>query len=172
MLDMPTQSGEIGLSVLISAATAGTVLLGSLGMFQWYQPPNPEDTQAAQQVQPVEQNDDLVFEISQTDPVTPAPQGRQAQFIVRVQGVDAIDECLRLYYSDRPASYEMFREWAKGHSELVGFKLVRANYSGELILSYTPQAGGRSISAAQQELLNLEQVRYADLDHIVSIEEN
>ena len=164
------------------------ILAGALGtgatFLLTYLPSKPPNGQGAENAaiiatpeeEPVYQTsseeDDPMFDIER---VGPRPvQGQpleKAQFIVRVKGSDAVDECIAMYHRDKVAGRKLFSAWADVKPELKGFRLVRANYSGELILSYTSRDGGRSVKAAQKELLALENIRYADLDEYVTIEE-
>lgn len=138
---------------------AGVVGLSLLGMTNGSSEPDQEATDVSM---PDEKHGD-------TDTnVTP---DRRARFIVRIRGVDAIDQIIATYPKDKSTAQSLFLKWSGGRSELTGFKLDRASYSGELILIYSERDGKRPVETAQKDLLSIEQVRYADLDEVVTIEE-
>lgn len=160
---MPNRKGAMKLD-LASASLGGVVLAGVVGLslFGMTNGSSEQDQDAREVSLPEDQGGHS----DSSD--TP---DRRARFIVRISGVDAIDQIIATYPKDKSKAQSLFLKWSGGRSELTGFKLDRASYSGELILIYSEREGKRPVETAQKDLLSIERVRYADLDEVVTIEE-
>jgi len=95
-----------------------------------------------------------------------------ATFIVRFNNEPELDKVCRNFRRDEAGTRAAFDAWARQHSALKGLKLVRASYSGELILALPARdpAGrtARDVIAALQRLDNL---AYAEIDSMASASE-
>lgn len=152
----------------LSASVGGALVLGIVGFAFMGTSDEPGATRS--EIPIIDQPEQP--QIGETPRGEPADQSeRKARFIVRFSGIDAVDEIIKTYRNSKSGAADQFDKWAAGQPELAGFSLERATYSDELILVYSESAGGRSMKDAQKDLLEMQQVRYADLDGIVTIEE-
>jgi len=108
-----------------------------------------------------------------TDPKPAPTRGvsnrlEKASFVVRIKGVEHVDQCLELYRKDKDAAEAAFMKWASTEPALDGLSFVSANYSGEVILSYKGDEDANPVTSAkelQKRITSVEGVRYADPDY-------
>lgn len=92
-----------------------------------------------------------------------------ATFIVKFKNEPALDPVYRNFRRDEAGTRATYREWAAAHDALTGLYLVRASYSGELILALPmddPQ--GRSPYDVIAELEMIESLAYAEIDDMAT----
>lgn len=153
--NLPHYGGHMGLAALIcmlslTGCMAFTQKADSLTFFpQW----TNSQIEAAQLVQ------------SQSVPVV-APA---ATFIVRFNDEPELDQVCRNFRRDEVGTRAAFHKWASGHPQLQGLQLVRASYSGELILALPKgDAAGRSAADVIAALETIDNLAYAEVDSIAS----
>ena len=92
-----------------------------------------------------------------------------ATFIVKFNNEPALEQVCRNFRRDEVATRKIFNTWAAQHPQLKGVKLVRASYSGDLILALPandPEGRtARDVIAALETLPNL---AYAEIDSMAS----
>lgn len=95
-----------------------------------------------------------------------------ATFIVRFKNEPELEQVCRNFRRDEAGTRAAYKTWAAQHAPLQGLVLVRASYSGELILALpaNDQAGrsARDVIAALETLDNL---AYAEIDSMASTSE-
>lgn len=153
--NLPHYGGHMGLSALLcmlslTGCMAFSQTADSLSFFpQW----TTGQIEAAQMVK------------AQTVPVA-APA---ATFIVRFNDEPELDQVCRNFRRDEAGTRATYTQWASSYPQLKGLSLVRASYSGELILAL-PQAdpAGRSASDVIAALETIDNLAYAEVDSIAS----
>ncbi|MEO0983295.1 MAG: hypothetical protein AAFX03_11665 [Pseudomonadota bacterium] len=161
----PHLGGPLGLAGLITmtAAAAALVFIGANS--------DLESAEAASAP-----SGPLMAAASYTEPPEDggggAASGTRSQsvdFIVRFNGVEEIDEVLGEFRSDPDAARAAFKAWAADKPPLQGLTLKDVTYSGECILTYTPDNDRRPVRAiaaeVRQRLEAAPGVRYADPDY-------
>ncbi|MEL7032677.1 MAG: hypothetical protein AAGL97_14855 [Pseudomonadota bacterium] len=92
-----------------------------------------------------------------------------ATFIVKFKNEPALEQVCRNFRRDEAATRKIFNSWAAQHPQLKGLKLVRASYSGDIILALPandPEGRtARDVIAALETLPNL---AYAEIDSMAS----
>ena len=92
-----------------------------------------------------------------------------ATFIVRFKNEPALDTVYRNFRRDEAGTRDAYRDWAAAHEALSGLHLVRASYSGELILALPmddPQ--GRSPYDVIAALETIDSLAYAEIDDMAT----
>ena len=99
-------------------------------------------------------------------------QAPAATFIVRFKNEPALDPVYRNFRRDEAGTRSTFEAWAASHEQLEGLILVRASYSGELILGL-PQNDplGRSARDVIASLQTIDSLAYAEIDSIATTSE-
>ena len=95
-----------------------------------------------------------------------------ATFIVKFRNEPALDTVYRNFRRDEAATRAAYADWASAHDVLKGLRLVRASYSGELILALPmddPQ--GRSPYDVIAALETIESLAYAEIDSMATTSE-
>lgn len=92
-----------------------------------------------------------------------------ATFIVRFNNEPELDQVCRNFRRDEAGTRAAFQTWAADYSQLRGLLLVRASYSGELILAL-PKADpyGRSASDVIAALETIDNLAYAEIDSLAT----
>ena len=99
----------------------------------------------------------------------PAPA---ATFIVRFKNEPALDSVYRNFRRDEAGTRAAYKAWANAHSQLDGLFLVRASYSGELILGLPKNdPAGRSARDVVAALQTIDSLAYAEIDSIATTSE-
>lgn len=92
-----------------------------------------------------------------------------ATFIVRFNDEPELDKVCRNFRRDETGTRAAFNAWAAKHAPLKGLQLVRASYSGELILALPAnKASGRSARDVIAALETIENLAYAEIDSMAS----
>lgn len=153
--NLPHYGGHMGLSALIcmlslTGCMAFSQTADSLPFFpQW----TTGQIEAAQVVK------------AQTTPVS-APA---ATFIVRFKNEPELEQVYRNFRRDEAGTRAAYNQWATAHPQLRGLQLVRASYSGELILALPKNdPAGRSVSDVIAALETIDSLAYAEVDSIAS----
>lgn len=153
--NLPHYGGHMGLAALIcmlslTGCMAFTQKADSLSFFpQW----TNGQIEAAQLIQ------------AQVTP-TRAPA---ATFIVRFNDEPELQQVCRNFRRDEAGTRATFNRWASAHPQLHGLQLVRASYSGELILALPKgDPDGRSASDVIAALETIDSLAYAEVDSIAS----
>lgn len=155
----PHYGGQIGLATLLCMLSlTGCMTLteqtGSLSFFPGWVAPAAE--QSAQRP--------VVVEAQAIQISAPA-----ATFIVRFQDDPALQQVCRNFRRDETGTRAAFREWASSHAQLTGLQLVRASYSGELILALpSNDPAGRSPADVIAALETMDNLVYAEIDSMAS----
>ncbi|MEO1407713.1 MAG: hypothetical protein AAFV54_14675 [Pseudomonadota bacterium] len=106
-------------------------------------------------------------------PPVPRTGAGEVDFIVRFDDVPEIEECLDTFRQNPEHARSVFREWARNHPELSGFRLKKTNYSGELVLTWDGDGGrpGRDmVMSVRDKLQSAPMIKYADPDFSTQIE--
>lgn len=92
-----------------------------------------------------------------------------ATFIVRFNNEPDLTPVYRNFRRDEAGTRATFQRWATSHPQLQGLQLVRASYSGELILAL-PQddPARRSVSDVIAALETMDNLAYAEVDSVAS----
>ncbi len=153
--NLPHYGGHMGLAALLcmlslTGCMAFTQQANSLGFFpQW----TTGQIEAAQLVQ------------AQAAPV----RDPAATFIVRFNNEPELDQVCRNFRRDEAGTRSTFQDWASDYRQLEGLQLVRASYSGELILALPKgDPAGRSVSDVIAALETIDSLAYAEVDSIAS----
>lgn len=153
--NLPHYGGHMGLAALLcmlslTGCMAFTQTADSLSFFpQW----TKGQIEAAQLVQAQ---------------VTPT-QAPAATFIVRFNDEPELQQVCRNFRRDEAGTRASFNQWASAHPQLQGLQLVRASYSGELILALPKgDPNGRSASDVIAALETIDSLAYAEVDSIAS----
>ncbi len=112
----------------------------------------------------------------QTRQVTPTlPAGAvkvsepAATFIVRFKNEPELEKMARNFRRDETGTRAAFLEWASAHKQLDGLHLVRASYSGELILALPmDDPAGRSPRDVIASLETIDNLAYAEIDEMAT----
>ena len=92
-----------------------------------------------------------------------------ATFIVRFNDEPELQQVCRNFRRDEAGTRASFNQWASAHPQLQGLQLVRASYSGELILALPKgDPNGRSASDVIAALETIDSLAYAEVDSIAS----
>jgi|GEM_PF-3422897 len=92
-----------------------------------------------------------------------------ATFIVRFNNEPELEQVCRNFRRDETGTRAAFQRWASGHAPLEGLQLVRASYSGELILALPKNdPAGRSARDVIAALETIDNLAYAEIDSIAS----
>ncbi|MEM7327862.1 MAG: hypothetical protein AAF437_03920 [Pseudomonadota bacterium] len=92
-----------------------------------------------------------------------------ATFIVRFKNEPALDQVCRNFRRDEAGTRQAYESWAAQHEQLSGLKLVRASYSGELILALPANdPAGRSARDVIAALESIPNLAYAEIDSMAS----
>ncbi|MHA7857211.1 MAG: hypothetical protein ACX94D_03925 [Henriciella sp.] len=95
-----------------------------------------------------------------------------ATFIVRFKNEPALDPVYRNFRRDEAGTRSIFKAWAASHDQLDGLFLVRASYSGELILGLPKNDPlGRSARDVIAALQTIDNLAYAEIDSIATTSE-
>ncbi len=95
-----------------------------------------------------------------------------ATFIVRFHDDPDLQYVSRNFRRDEAATRDVFRKWAAQYPELKGLNLVRASYSGELILSLPANdPAGRSPKDVIAALETMSNLAYAEIDSMATASE-
>lgn len=154
----PHYGGQMGLvSLLCMLCVTGCVTFtdqsGSLTIF-------PSWAQTSSTATPV-------LQASQLQVVAPA-----ATFIVRFNDEPDLVYVYRNFRRDEPATRAAYEKWATGHGQLQGLHLVRASYSGELVLALPRNDPmGRSPRDVIAALETIDNLAYAEIDSVASASE-
>ena len=112
------------------------------------------------------------WRIAMTGPAeaqSPAPESFTATFIVRFSDEPEVDQMCRNFRRDETGTRNAFRNWAEPYAALKGLYLVRASYSGELILGLPENdPAGRSPDQVLSELSELDNLAYAEIDQMAT----
>lgn len=101
-----------------------------------------------------------------------AAQAPAATFIVRFKNEPALDPVYRNFRRDEAGTRSAFKAWAASHDQLTGLVLVRASYSGELILGLPKNdPHGRSAREVIAALQTIDSLAYAEIDSIATTSE-
>ncbi|MEL7111947.1 MAG: hypothetical protein AAFZ74_15040 [Pseudomonadota bacterium] len=109
----------------------------------------------------------------QVTPVLPAEAIRvsepAATFIVRFKNEPELEQMARNFRRDESGTRTAFLDWAAAHKQLDGLQLVRASYSGELILALPmDDPAGRSPRDVIASLETIDNLAYAEIDEMAS----
>jgi hypothetical protein len=92
-----------------------------------------------------------------------------ATFIVRFKNEPALDPVYRNFRRDEAGTRATYRDWAAAHEALNGLYLVRASYSGELILALPmDDPEGRSPYDVIAALETIDSLAYAEIDDMAT----
>jgi len=95
-----------------------------------------------------------------------------ATFIVRFNNVPQLDPVYRNFRRDEAATRAAYSAWASDFPQLEGLLLVRASYSGELILGLSADdPAGRSALDVLAALETMDILAYAEIDSMASTSE-
>lgn len=95
-----------------------------------------------------------------------------ATFIVRFKNEPALDPVYRNFRRDEAGTKATYQKWASSHAQLDGLYLVRASYSGELILALPKgDPNGRSARDVIAALETIDSLAYAEIDGIATTSE-
>lgn len=93
-----------------------------------------------------------------------------ASFIVRFNDEPELTALCRNFGRDQEAGRAAFTEWAVKYPELDGLHLVRASYSGDLILALPmDDPAGRTAYDVVEALEALENLEYAEIDEMAKV---
>ena len=110
-----------------------------------------------------------VQQTSQATPVLPADAIQvsepAATFIVKFNNAPELKPVYRNFRRDEAGTRAIYRDWAAAHAQLDGLYLVRASYSGELILALpADDPAGRSPYDVIAALESIDNLAYAEID--------
>ena len=92
-----------------------------------------------------------------------------ATFIVKFNNVPELTPVYRNFRRDEAGTRAVYRDWAAQYRALEGLHLVRASYSGELILALPKNdPAGRSPRDVIAALETMDNLAYAEVDSIAS----
>jgi len=95
-----------------------------------------------------------------------------ATFIVRFNDEPELDQVCRNFRRDEAGTRQAYLDWASDHAQLEGLYLVRASYSGELILALPANdPAGRSARDVIAALESIDNLAYAEIDSMASASE-
>ena len=95
-----------------------------------------------------------------------------ATFIVRFKNEPELEQVCRNFRRDEAGTRAAYRAWAAQYAPLRGLELVRASYSGELILALPANdQSGRSARDVIAALETLDNLAYAEIDSMASTSE-
>jgi hypothetical protein len=95
-----------------------------------------------------------------------------ATFIVRFKNEPELEQVCRNFRRDEAGTRAAYKAWAAQHAPLRGLELVRASYSGELILGLpADDQSGRSARDVIAALETLDNLAYAEIDSMASTSE-
>lgn len=95
-----------------------------------------------------------------------------ATFIVRFNDEPDLVQVCRNFRRDEAGTRQAYLDWASSHAQLEGLYLVRASYSGELILALPANdPAGRSARDVIAALESIENLAYAEIDSMASASE-
>ncbi|MEL7129270.1 MAG: hypothetical protein AAGK23_06965 [Pseudomonadota bacterium] len=167
----PATTGSGQRAVLGGLALAGACIGGIV--WATASPPalSPTALSDAQQVAPVlmatESNTDAPVKAN----VTENTEGG-VDFIVRFSDIPEINHCLRTFRTDPENARTTFKDWARAHPDFADFSLKKANYSGELVLTWDPMGEDlerQDIVEKQEDLQAMDTVKYADPDFTATV---
>lgn len=92
----------------------------------------------------------------------------KAVYIVRFDADPALTPIGREFRKDTAGSRAAFEDWAADRPELEGLKLIRASFSGELILGL-PQDSARTEEEVLAALNSMENLVYAERDVMAGV---
>ena len=103
--------------------------------------------------------------LAQSSPI----RASSATFIVRFKNEPAVDPVYRNFRRDEAGTRAAFKAWAAAHDQLDGLFLIRASYSGELILGLPKNdPAGRSARDVIAALQTIDSLAYAEIDSIAT----
>lgn len=155
MENLPHYGGHMGLAALLCmlSLTGCMAFTQTADSLTFFPPWTKSQIEAAQLAQ------------AQSTPVL-APA---ATFIVRFNDEPELEQVCRNFRRDEAGTRASFNEWASRHPQLQGLQLVRASYSGELILALPKgDPAGRSASDVIAALETIDNLAYAEVDSIAS----
>ena len=89
--------------------------------------------------------------------------------MVRFKNEPALDPVYRNFRRDEAGTRATYRDWAAAHEALNGLYLVRASYSGELILALPmDDPEGRSPYDVIAALETIDSLAYAEIDDMAT----
>lgn len=92
-----------------------------------------------------------------------------ATFIVRFNNEPELEHVCRNFRRDESGTRAAYQAWAAQHDQLKGLQLVRASYSGELILALpASDRSGRSARDVIAALKTIDNLAYAEIDSMAS----
>ena len=92
-----------------------------------------------------------------------------ATFIVRFDDEPELDVVCKNFRRDETGTRAAFRDWAADHPQLDGLHLVRASYSGELILGLPmDDPAGRTPGDVIAALETIDNLAYAEIDEMAT----
>lgn len=95
-----------------------------------------------------------------------------ATFIVRFNDEPELEQVCRNFRRDEAGTRQAYLDWAADHAQLKGLYLVRASYSGELILALPANdPAGRSARDVISALETIDNLAYAEIDSMASASE-
>lgn len=96
----------------------------------------------------------------------PAPA---ATFIVRFNDEPELEAVCRNFRRDEAGTRATYQRWAAGYRQLQGLQLVRASYSGELLLALPKNdPAGRTPSDVIAALESIDNLAYAEIDSLAT----
>lgn len=98
--------------------------------------------------------------------ITEEIQAPKATFIVKFEPNDLLKDISRSFRRDQAGARLKFKNWAKDYPALKGLQLLRASYSGNLVLALPSDDGERTPGEVIAELNAMESCIYAELDEI------
>ena len=153
--NLPHYGGQMGMAVLLcmlslTGCMAFTDQTGSLSFF-------PSWTQSQYDGPQLIQAQGVVIS---------APA---ATFIVRFNDEPELEQVCRNFRRDEAGTRAAFQRWAADYRQLQGLQLVRASYSGELILALPKNdPAGRSASDVIAALQTIDNLAYAEIDSLAT----
>lgn len=92
-----------------------------------------------------------------------------ATFIVRFKNEPELEQVCRNFRRDESGTRAAYKAWAAQHDQLDGLQLVRASYSGELILALpASDRSGRTARDVIAALKTIDNLAYAEIDSMAS----
>lgn len=96
----------------------------------------------------------------------------EATFIVRFNDEPELQQVCRNFRRDEAGTRQAYRDWASNHPQLKDLFLVRASYSGELILALPANdPAGRNARDVIAALQSMDNIAYAEIDSMASANE-
>ncbi|MBR9834410.1 MAG: hypothetical protein GYB42_04320 [Alphaproteobacteria bacterium] len=106
----------------------------------------------------------------QTQPVVSqqaALERPAATFIVRFQGEPVLDDICKTFRRDEAGARAKFETWQQDHPAMQGLVLMRASYSGEIIVGLSrDDALKRTPGQVLEDLRGMDNLVYAETDEI------